>query len=64
VLDGTSEESDEWFAYPVAFAAGDRVLLVGGPEVLRAYDAADGRALGAVPMPGDGRGGFVVDEAR
>lgn len=63
-LPGSSEESEEWFAFAVAFVEDDRVLLVGGPGALHAYAAADGRPLGSVAVAGDGRGGFVVDETR
>ena len=66
VLPGSGEECEPeaWFAFAVAFAAGDRVLLVACPGSLRAYAADDGRALGEVSLGEMGQGGFVVDEAR
>jgi hypothetical protein len=64
VLGGSAEDAEAWFAFPVAFAAGDRVLLVGGPGAITAYASADGRALGAIAVEGDGHGGFAIDEAR
>src|SRR4051812_14619639 len=63
VLPRSSEEAEAWFAFPLAFAAGDRVLLAGGPASLSAYAVEDGRALGSIAVEGDGRDGFVVDEA-
>ncbi len=64
VLPASAEECEDWFAFAVAFAACDRVLLVACPGALRAYGADDGRALGEVPIAAMGHGGFVVDEAR
>jgi hypothetical protein len=66
VLPGSGEECEPeaWFAFALAFAAGDRVLLVACPGSLRAYAADDGRALGEVSLGEMGQGGFVVDEAR
>lgn len=60
----SSEECDDWFAFPVAFVAGDAVLLVGGPGTLHAFVAADGRELGALDVADVGEDGYVVDEAR
>jgi hypothetical protein len=62
-LPHSADDAEEWFAFPVAFAAGDRLLLVGGPGAISAYAANDGRALGTIAVEGDGRDGFAIDEA-
>jgi hypothetical protein len=63
-LPHSADDAEAWFAFPTAFAAGDRVLLASGPASIAAYAVADGRALGAITVEGDGRGGFAIDEAR
>lgn len=62
-LPGSDEEPEAWFAFQAAFASLDRVALYAGPRELRAYVAEDGRPLGAVALPGEGRRGFALDEA-
>ena len=62
-LPGTDEEPESWFAFQAEFASLDRILLLAGPRALRAFAVEDGRDLGSVPLPGDGRQGFALDEA-
>lgn len=62
-LPGTDEEPENWFAFQAEFASLDRILLLAGPRALRAFAVEDGRDLGSVPLPGDGRQGFALDEA-
>jgi hypothetical protein len=63
VLEGSSEEAEEWHAFAAAFASRDTLLLVASPGEIRAYGARDGRDLGVLKVPGDGRDGFVVEQA-
>jgi WD40 repeat protein len=62
-LPGTDEEPENWFAFQAAFTSLDRVLLLAGPRALHAFAVEDGRDLGWIPLPGDGRHGFALDEA-
>jgi hypothetical protein len=63
VLDGSSEEAEEWHAFVAAFASRDTLLLVASPGEVRAYGARDGRDLGTLQVPGDGHDGFAVEQA-
>jgi hypothetical protein len=62
VLESEAQETDEWYAFAASFASRDALLLVAGPGELRAYGARDGRELGAMAVPGDGRDGFIVEQ--
>jgi hypothetical protein len=62
VLESEAHETDEWHAFAAAFASRSALLLVAGPGELRAYDARDGRGLGAMAVPGNGRDGFIVEQ--
>lgn len=63
ILESESQETDDWYAFVAAFASRDALLLVAGPGEVRGFRARDGQELGAVEVPGDGRAGFVVEQA-
>jgi hypothetical protein len=63
VLDSSSEESEDWYPFAIAFASEDELLLVAGPGSIHGYRVRDGADLGAIAVPGDGKGGFAVDQA-
>jgi hypothetical protein len=59
-----SDDGDNWFPYPAAFARDETVVLAAQPDEVHAYRAADGTELGTLTVDADTLRGFAVDDSR